>query len=376
MTTSIIHGEGENQMSAATAWKSSKHDSGLTLWTVDEAVTKESVLSWFETRGSELDGIIDQDGGVLIRGLNVIRDAADFQDVVALIGPVQHDYVGGTSPRTVVRPNVMTATDLPPRYSIPLHQEMAYTATPPDRISFFCETPADVDGETTVTDMRAVLRKIPPAFRASCEKHGLQLRRTIPSPQTAHLKPGVQKPWTEVFNTEDPVEAEKTVASRGWKASWYNGDTMHVWQDLLAPTRKHPVTGEDVWSNFAHFFSPICMMTWALEDGRVADYEELAQARKDNPEMLDRIFFGNGELAPEQECLDVFRILRQSEYAMMLQPGDIMVLDNMHFAHGRRSFSGPRRVLVSIFNRSARNAAPSGTIRLRARRRPARGRQG
>jgi hypothetical protein len=165
-----------------------------------------------------------------------------------------------------------------------------------------------------------------------------------------HLKPGVQKPWTEVFGTTDKQEAERIVAARGWTCSWYNDETLHVSQDILPPCRTHAVTGEEVWSNFAHFFSPICMMTWALEDGRVTDYEEIARARTQNPEMLDAMLFGNGEMLPEQDCLDVFRILRQAELPLSLRPGDLIILDNLHYAHGRRAFAGNRRVLVSLFS--------------------------
>lgn len=324
----------------------------LELWQVALPThpTKTQVLDWLDENRERILNVVSSSGGIVIRGMSCLKDAVDFDEAIGRIAPEQLDYIGGTSPRTVVTRRIMTATDMPPRCSIPLHQEMAYTATPPDKIAFFCETPADRDGETTVTDMRKVLKRISPEFVEKCTQHGVQLRRVMPSPDALHLKPGVQKPWTEVFATQDPAEAERLVALKGWRSSWTDGGVLHVWQDLLPPTRIHPVTKEEVWSNFAHFFSPVCQMTWALEDGRVDEYEELAEARKNQPEMLDAMFFGNGEMIPDQDCLDVFRILRQSEVPLALRASDLVILDNIHYSHGRRPYSGRRRVLVSIFN--------------------------
>lgn len=308
------------------------------------------MLDWFADHAEEIETTLDHSGAILIRGLPAMRDAGDFDAAISVVAPQQLDYVGGTSPRSVVHRRIMTATDLPPRYSIPLHQEMAYLATPPERIAFFCQHPASYGGQTTVTDMRAVVGAIAADFRAQGEARGIQLRRVIPSRATMHLKPGVQKPWDEVFSTCDRHEVDEIVAKKGWRSSWVDGDTLHMWQDVLPPTRLHPVTNEAAWSNFAHFFSPICMMAWALEDGRVQDYEAIANARLNNPEMLDAMFFGDGSMLPEPDCLDVFRHLRHAEVALDMVPGDLLILDNLHYGHGRRPFSGPRQVLVSMFN--------------------------
>ncbi|CAN5610541.1 TauD/TfdA family dioxygenase [soil metagenome] len=328
-------------------------DESIELWKVGskDGIDVNGVLAWLEASREAIKAAVNSSGGIVIRGFTCLKDAHDFDAAISVIAPEQLDYVGGTAPRTTVLRRVMTANDLPPRWSIPLHQEMSYTATPPDNISFFCQTAASREGETTVADMRKVLKHVNPAFLAQCREHGVQLRRVMPSHATKHLKPGIQKTWNDVLGTDDPAEAERIVAAKGWRSNWIEGDILHVWQDVIKATKVHPVTREEVWANVAHYWSPACQMTWALEDGRIDDYEEIADARKHRPHMLDSMFFGNGEQIPEQDCLDVFRIHRQAELPLMLQESDMVILDNIHYSHGRRPYEGTRRVLVAMFNK-------------------------
>lgn len=304
-----------------------------------------------------IDAALYEHGGLLLRGFERLRTAEDFEHAIRHVTPELRDYVGGTSPRVVVHGKIMTATYVPPSWSIPLHQEMAYTRTPPDRISFFCERPAALGGHSTVGDMRTALVYIDPAVRRKFDRHGLQLRRTLPSPQTLHLKPGIQKSWPEVFGADDPSVVESIVAAKGWRAEWLDDDTLQLWQDVLPAIKLHPATGEPLWCNQAHFFSPACMMAWAQEDNRHADCVAIAKARRANPEMLDNIFFGNGEIVPDEDALHVYRILRRLERPVELRRGDLLMLDNHILAHGRTAFSGERSILVALADHATQPAA-------------------
>jgi hypothetical protein len=315
---------------------------------------------------SSIETVLTVNGGLLVRGFQKLCNAADFERAILEIAPALRDYIGGTSPRSVIHGKIMTATYVPPEWSIPLHQEMAYTRDLPARISFFCERPATVGGYSTVGDMRMALDRINPGIRRKFDRFGLQLRRTLPSLQTLHLKPGVQKPWSEVFNTHDRSEVEKIVTEKGWRAEWRSKDTLQLWQDLIPAIKTHPVTRESLWCNQAHFFNPACMLAWALEDGRKEDYDAIAQARASNPEMLDHVFLGNGQPVPDDDALHVYRILRQLERSIRLDRGDLLILDNLILAHGRTSFEGERSILVALADRS--HESPSDQTAAGARR--------
>ena len=44
----------------------------------------------------------------------------------------------------------------------------------------------------------------------------------------------------------------------------------------------------------------------------------------------------------------MYRALAESEYACPWEAGDVMLVDNMLMSHGRRSFEGDRKVIVSF----------------------------
>jgi hypothetical protein len=269
------------------------------------------------------------------------------------VTPWLRDYVGGTSPREKVHEKVMTATYVPPSWSIILHQEMAYTLAMPAYLTFFCENPAERGGHSTHGDMRVALERIDPAVRDRLAEHGLRLGRTLLSPDAVHRKPGVKKPWTEVFDTTDPAEVDRIAGERGWETEWIGDDAVRLYQETVPAIREHPVTGESVWCNQAHFFSPLCMMRWAREDGRRAEHDEQERALREAPELLDRMYLGNGDPVADEDALHVYQVLRDLESGVRLAASDLLVVDNLLVAHGRTAFEGDRRILVALADRSA-----------------------
>ena len=321
------------------------------VWRVADGdrISVDLICELLASNRPRIEEILNTGGGVLLRGFEMLRSARDFERAMMELTPDLRDYVGGTSPREVVEGKIMTATYVPPAWSIPLHQEMTYTENPPDRIAFFCEQPATLGGGySTVGDMRIALAKIDPAIRTKFDRYGLQLRRILPSEQTLHLKPGVQKPWSEVFGTEDPATVESIVNAKGWKAEWLNQNTLQLCQDIVPAVSSHPVSGDSVWRNQVHVFHPACMMLWAKEDGRLEDHDAIAKAYVSNRDILDNVFYGNGEAVAEDDALEVYSVLRDLAHPIQLEKYDLLLLDNFIFAHGRTSFEGERRVLVAL----------------------------
>lgn len=329
-------------------------EDGLPTWKIaaENAGDVAAVGEFIRSRAGEIRDHLHEHGVLRVRGLESVRTARDFSTVISELTPGLRDYVGGTSPRTQIYDKIMTATYTPPSWSIILHQEMAYTSTMPDYISFFCENPADSGGLSTFGDMRLVLDRLNPAVRDRLAGRDLRLGRTLPSPDRVHLKPGVKKPWTEVFDTQDRARVDAIARERGWLAEWM-GDDVRLYQELVPAVREHAVTGVPVWCNQAHFFSPVCMMRWAEEDGRRADHEELVCANEKHPELMDRIYLDNGDPVSEEDALHVYQVLRDLERGVRLDTTDLLIIDNLLVAHGRTAFDGDRRVLVAIANRAA-----------------------
>ena len=333
-------------MSTSLAGFSTSVEDGLHTWT---AAGPDAVV---ELRDRVIEHV-HRHGALRVRGLDAVRTAADFNAVAAGLTPHLRDYVGGTSPREQVHEKVMTATYVPPSWSIILHQEMAYTQNMPAYLTFFCENPADRGGHSTHGDMRLALDRIDPAVRDRLAEHGLRLGRTLLSPEAVHRKPGVKKPWTEVFGTTDRAEVDRVAEERGWETEWIGDDAVRLYQEVVPAIREHPVTGVSVWCNQAHFFSPVCMMRWALEDGRQDEHDEQERASRENPELLDRMYLGNGDPVSDEDALHVYRVLRDLEQGVRLAASELLIVDNLLVAHGRTAFDGDRRILVALADRPA-----------------------
>lgn len=321
------------------------------IWRVREGAQAgiEQIAAWLHERRERYDEQVRRHGALLLRGFHAPRSAADFEALLEPTAPVLQDYVGGTSPRQVVRGKIMTATDVPGSYSIPLHQEMSYTARLPARISFFCVTPAGRGGQTTLGNMREITGRLDAAVLRRFEEHGgVQLRRNLPLPEQTAQRPGVPKPWTEVFGTTDRDQASATARLKGWRAEWLDDGSMQLWQDILPATRPHPDDGEVLWCNQVHIFAPVAALRWALNDGRAELAMRLSHARATQPQLLDQVFYGDGSTISDEDVLHIARTLDEAAWPLDWQAGDFLMLDNMRVAHGRRQYQGERSILTAL----------------------------
>jgi alpha-ketoglutarate-dependent taurine dioxygenase len=328
-------------------------------WRVEAGSAPVSgIAQWMLERREEIVATLHVDGALLLRGFPQIRRPQDYEQVISAAFPHLRDYVGGSSPRTQLHGRIMTATETPPNWSIPLHQEMAYTTTGPHRVAFLCLVPATGGGGLSLLgDMAVALEVIPPDARDEFERRGLRLRRILPSRESTQSKAGIKKTWQEVFDTEDARLVNDIVRDRGWDCCWLDAVTLQLTQERMAATRRHPVTGRAVWHNQAHFFAPACMIEWAARDARVTDERELRAALDTRPDLADNVLFGDGEPVPGDMALTVSRSLRSLEQGFVMERGDILIIDNILMAHGRSSFAGERKLLIALADEPGWRAA-------------------
>jgi hypothetical protein len=316
------------------------------------------VVGWLRKDRRLLDSALLEGGGVCIRGFNKVATAADFSAVMEAMTPDLMDYIGGTSPRRAVHGKVMTATELPPTFSIPLHQEMSYTDDFPAKIAFFGAAPTTQGGETTTGDMRRLTRALDPAVRERfMSKGGVQLRRTLPSPESLHKKPGVAKSWPEAFGVKERSEVQRIADARKWRVSWLDDDSVQLWQEVRPVTTRHPITGEEVWFNQVHIFSPHCTLQWARDDGRVAEAQAIERALSEAPHLVDRVFHGDGTEVSREDALYLYDLHRRFAVPHRWVRGDVLLLDNVLFSHGRNAFAGERAIHVALVKRWSEEAS-------------------
>lgn len=284
-------------------------------------------------------------GALLFRGF-AVRGVEDFAASVQAVSPQRMDYLYGSTPRTALGNRIFTATEYPESLEIPLHNESAYQKTWPLKIALCCLVPAASGGETPIADMRRVNAAIGPRLMDRFEQKRVRYVR--------HYRPFVDVSWQKAFHTEDPRELARFCADNDIEHEWLDSETLRTIQ-ICQGVARHPLDGERVFFNQAHLFH-LSSLGATVAKAFVDRFGALVPRQS---------FYGDGSEIGTDD-LDVVRdSFRQAKVVFPWQAGDVLLVDNMQVAHGRRPFRGPRRVLAALMEshseRELRRASDTAT---------------
>lgn len=282
--------------------------------------------AWMRENRAELRQLLRKCGGILFRGFG-IRSAGDFKALVTRWSDRPMEYFDQTSPRSLVDDAVYTSTDYPPDQRIKMHNELSYAHRWPLEIFFFCVRPAEAGGETPIADCRKVLSKLSKRTLEKFSAKGVMYVR--------NMIDGLGLSWQRVYQTDDPAKVNAHCTRNGISFAWKGEDHLKtVW--TRPAVREHPVTGEATWFNHAYFYNILSTNPLLLD---LVD---------DKDELPFNTYYGDGsEIEPEviEEIGGAFDATRVT---FKWEMGDLLLLDNMLTAHGRSSYTGQRKVLVSM----------------------------
>jgi alpha-ketoglutarate-dependent taurine dioxygenase len=288
-----------------------------------------NLLAWVSENREMIREKLLVHGAVLFRGFT-LKEITEFEKIIELIGGSLLKYTYGSTPRSQVAGNIYTSTEYPADQEIPLHNEMAYARQWPMKLGFFSITAAPQGGETPLADSRHVFERIPAEIRERFVRKGVMYVRNYGQ--------GLDVPWQEVFQTNDRTEVEEFCLRSGIEFEWtadYNLRTRQVCQAVAA----HPVTGEPVWFNQAHLFHVSSL---------AADVRETMLRTFAEDDLPRNVYYGDGS-PMDAAVLEIIRqAYRDESIIFPWCDGDIALLDNMLVAHGRRPFTGARKLVVGM----------------------------
>ena len=303
----------------------------------DVEASFEALLALVRARESFLAERLLTHGAILFRGW-AVSSCEQFAELVEGLSARRQllQYRGGASPRRSLSAGtapVYNSTEYPPDMELSLHNELSYSGAWPDHIYFFCLTAPARGGETTLGDSRRILRRIPADVRARFESKGIRYIRNLPSGA------GSGYSWQDAFATEDRAEVERHCGAIGAEHEWLDGDLLRV-MEVRPAIAVHPATGEEVWFNQADGFHPS-----ALDP---ATHAELLALCGGEDRFRLNVAFGDGTPISASDLAAVREVIRGEAKAHAWEAGDILMLDNLLAAHGRRPFSGERRIAVAM----------------------------
>ena len=294
----------------------------------DPAATLDAACAWAASRRDSLVSEAGRCGAVLFRGFP-LATAEDFDAFVTAFALPNFPYYESLSNAVRVNrtPRVFTANEAPPSVAIYLHHEMAQTPVYPSHLFFFCEQPAETGGATPLCRSDVLwerLKERHPAFARDCETKGLRYSHVMPGEDDAAS--GMGRSWQSTLRAATRAEAEARLRELGYEWEW-------VPEGLRATT-------------------PVLPAVRNMPDGRTTFFNQLiaaARGWKDSRNDPSKaVTFGDGGPLDRDAVPAAAALGDELSFDVPWRRGDVALVDNFVAMHGRRTFTGTRKVLASL----------------------------
>ncbi len=258
---------------------------------------------------------------VLVRGFDI--DPERFRRFTAQFGSDFHTYAGGHWKRRKID-GVSDHMEVTPgtRMVVP-HGELTYTASSPRILWFYCRQPADTGGETTVYDGIEYLAALPQALRGLLQDHRLEYTTEYPESR-----------WPDLFETAELAEVERVCqeSGLGYEVRGEAGSRVVRTRYVCSAILRSRVSGASAFVNY--ILSSL--------GGERLGFENVAKVRLEG-----------GQPLPEKTYEELMAVGEQVVTPVAWREGDVLMIDNTRFMHGRRSFTGARDVHLRMCRKTA-----------------------
>lgn len=292
-------------------------------------VDVENLTPWIKQNGPHVNRLLRENGAILIRSLPIHGSKKLERVLTTLFNDQLLEYNFRSTPRTKMRGRIYTSSEYHPDETISLHNENAYSNEWAMNIAFYCVKPAESGGATPIASSKNVYQSIPVEIRTKFEKKKLMYVRNYGD---------IDLPWSEVFQTDNRQEVESYCNHNDIQFEWIGDNGLRTRQ-IAGAAYFHPVTGDKIWFNQAHLFH-----VSSLSDKNRASLEDAF----DKENLPRNVYYADGEDIEEDALTHIRQAYDKNMISFDWQEGDLMLLDNMLYSHGRKPFSGSRRILVGM----------------------------
>ncbi len=302
------------------------------------------LVEWAAANASFVESYLLRNGAILFRDFGFSSEA-EFERLIGKVSGPLLDYSYRSTPRHVVSGRIYSSTEYPAHQNLPLHNENSYTRNWPMKLSFFAMQVAEQGGETPLADCRRIYQSIAPEIRECFLRQGLMYVRNYGT--------GLDLSWQEVFQTSSKAMVEDYCRKAGMEFEWIGENQLRTRQKAQV-VATHPRTGELVWFNQAHLFH-VSRLSAEVRDWLLAAYGEQNLPRN--------VYFADGSAIDPAMLDEIMQVYDDLSIVFPWREGDVLMLDNMLTAHGRKPFVGKRKVVVGIAESNRSVAELSHVVR-------------
>jgi alpha-ketoglutarate-dependent taurine dioxygenase len=290
------------------------------------------LAEWMRDFREEIAQRLSISGALLLRGFDV-GGASGLEHAIELFSGRPLNYPGniqGMIRRKPAGGRIATSTEYSEGLLLRLHSECSFAVAWPLHIYFLAEVVATSGGATPVADNGRIYEHIDPDIREAFERRGVMYLKTFGF--------GSSRPWQEVFETSDKSIVEARCRAEGITAEWVGSGGLRT-RSIRPAVIRHPLTGALLWFNHVNSVHI---------SGHPPDL--LAAFRRSfAPDELPRhCLFGDGTEIDDETAAKVRDAYDAQTIRFDWTAGDVLLLDNMRFSHGRDRYKGSRRVLVGM----------------------------
>ena len=272
---------------------------------------------------------VESIGAVLFRGFGV-DTAEKLDEVVTAYGEPGFTYEKSLSNavRVNLTPRVFTANEAPPDVSIFLHHEMAQTPLYPSKLFFGCLLAPGTGGATPICRSDWVLdrlKKEQPELVKAFRDKGVTYTNVMPAEPDPESGQG--RSWKDTLSAQTKKAAEVRLNELGYSWEWQEGGALKATTPRLEAIRKIG-EGEET------FFNQL-----------IAAFRGWEDARNDPSKSVRH---GDGSAIDVEALNRAIEIADELTYDLNWEAGDVVLIDNFRVMHGRRPYTGKRKVVASL----------------------------
>ena len=286
------------------------------------------LVTWARGARGEIGTWLARHGAVLFSGFD-LASAAELERFAEATGTTLFgDY--GDLPREPHGGKVYGTTPYPSDRTILFHNESSHQHRFPRRLFFLCLTAAESGGATALVDCRRLLTALPRPVRARFEERHLRYVR--------NFTPGIDVSWQQFFHTGERARVEAACRTAGVTTTWLPGGRLRI-EERAPAVAWHPDTGE------ASFFNQIQLH----HPSRLSqDVRESLLSLMPEEDLPRNVTFGDGSPIPDAMVDEIARRAEELAVDRPWSEGDVVLVDNLLVAHGRRPYTGARKVVVTM----------------------------